>query len=94
MRVQSGCRILLTNICFTSLEITFAELFRHLSEDDEHVDDEHVDDRRVAKVTIVDRGSSKGGGAEVDLTAPPSLCARSSVPSTLPSYYLMMTWWA
>ena len=63
--VQSGCRIHLTKIRFTSLEITFAELFLYLSEDDER-----VDERRVAKVTIADRGSSSGGGADVDLTAP------------------------
>ena len=55
----------------------FAELFLYLSEDDER-----VDEGRVAKVTIADRGSSSGGGADMDLTAPPSLCARSSVPST------------
>ena len=75
MCVQSGCRILLTKIRFTSLEITFAGLY--LSEDDER-----VGERRVAKVTIADRGSSSGGGDDGDLTAAPSLRARSSVSST------------
>ena len=68
--MQGGCRILLTKILFTSLEITLAE------------DDELVGERRVAKVTIVDHGSSSGGGTDMDLTAPPSFCARSSVPGT------------
>ena len=42
-------------------------------------DDKRLDERRVAKVTIADCGSSSGGGADVDLTEPPS---RSSVPNT------------
>ena len=53
---------------------TFAELFLYLSEDDER-----VDELRVAKVTIADRGSSSGGGADVDLTVPPvALCEEFS----------------
>ena len=55
------------------LEITFAELSLHLSEDDERVGERHV-----AKVTSADRGSSSGGGAEVDLTAPITLCEEFS----------------
>ena len=62
MCVQSGYRILLTKYAFTSLEITFAELFLYLS-DLFSEDDERVDERRVAKVTIADRGPSSGGGA-------------------------------
>ena len=45
MCVQSGCRILLTKLRFTSSEKMFAELFLYLSEDDER-----VDEWRVAKV--------------------------------------------
>ena len=60
-----------------SLEITFAELFLYLSEDNDR-----VDEQRVAKVTIADHGSSSSGGADVILTVPLLLCARSSVPST------------
>ena len=48
VRMQSGCQIL-TKIPFTLLDITFAELFLHLSDEDER-----VGERRVAKVTIMD----------------------------------------
>ena len=50
------------------IHVTFAELFLHLSEDDKC-----VGEQSVAKVTSADRGSSSGGGAEVDLTAPVAL---------------------
>ena len=60
----------------TSLEITFEELFLYLSEDDQR-----VDEQCMAKVMIEDLESSSGGGTDVDLTAPPSLRARCSVPS-------------
>ena len=68
VRVQSGCRTLLTKIRFTPLSVTFAELFLHLSEEDDC-----VGERCVYKVTIADRPGN-GGGTEVDLTAPVSLC--------------------
>ena len=68
VRVQSGCRTLLTKIRFTPLSVTFAELFLHLSEEDDC-----VGERCVYKVTIADRPGN-GGGTKVDLTAPVSLC--------------------
>ena len=74
LSVQGGCQILLTKICFTSLEMTFAELFLHLSEDDKCVGESHV-----AEVTSTDRGSGSSGGAEVDLTASIALCKKFSV---------------
>ena len=50
VHMRSGCRILLTKIHFTSLDITFVELlFLHLSEEDER-----VGEQRVAKVIIAD----------------------------------------
>ena len=58
------------------LESTFAELSLHLSEDDERLGERHV-----AKVTSADCGSSSGGGAEVDLTAPIALCEEFSAKS-------------
>ena len=67
VRMQSGCQSLFAKIRFTSLEITFAKLFLHVSGDDE----------RVAKVTLADRRSSRGGGAKVDLT-PVALCEEFS----------------
>ena len=73
MRVQSK----ITFAKLFLLEITFAELFLHLSEDDERVGERHV-----AKVTSADRGSSSGGGAEVDLTSPVALCEEFSVNQT------------
>ena len=51
------------------LEITFAELYLHLSEDNERVGERHV-----TKVTSADRRSSSGGGTDVYLTAPVALC--------------------
>ena len=72
VRVQSGCRTLQTKIRFTPLSVTFAKLFLHLSEDD------RVGERCVYKVTIADRPGN-GGGTEVDLTAPVSLCEEFDV---------------
>ena len=60
VRVLSGCCTLLTKIRFTPLNVTFAELFLHLSEEDNH-----VGKRCVCKVTIADR-LGNGGGTEVD----------------------------
>ena len=54
------------------MEIAFAQLFLHISENDER-----VGERCVAKVTRA-RGSSSGGGAEVDMTAPVALCEEFS----------------
>ena len=71
---QSGYRILFMKIRFTPLDIMLVELFLHLSEEDER-----VGERRVVKVTIADRGSSSGGGTEVDLTAPVALCVEFCV---------------
>ena len=74
VRVQSGYRIILTKIRYASLEIMFAELhvFLHLSEDDEHVG------KRCVHGQGNDRGSSGGGGAQVDLTASVALCEEFS----------------
>ena len=79
VHVQNGGRPLLTKIRLTSLEITFGfvGLFLYLNEEDEH-----VGQRCVAKVTIADRGSSSGGGAEVDLTTPVTLCEEFSAKIT------------
>ena len=68
VRVQSGCCTLLTKIHFTPLSVRFAELFLHLSEEDDR-----VGERCVYKVAIADRPGN-GGGTEVDLTALVMLC--------------------
>ena len=68
VHVQSGCRTLLTKICFTLLSVTFAELFLHLSEEGDR-----VDELCVYKVMIADRPGN-GGGTDVDLTAPVIVC--------------------
>ena len=71
--MQSGCRTLLTKIRFTPLSVTFAELFLHLSEEDDR-----VGERCVYKVTVADRPGNRGG-TEVDLTAPVMLCDEFNV---------------
>ena len=62
VRVQSGCRTLLTKIRFTPLSVTFAELFLNMSEEDDR-----VGERCVYKVTIADRPGNVRSRSQIDL---------------------------
>ena len=66
--IQSGQHCLLSKIFFAPLDITFNDLFIHVSGGDHCVSDDCI----IENVKISNRQGT--GGAEVELGAPISLC--------------------
>ena len=58
-RVHSGCRTLLTKIRFTPLSVTFAELFLHLSKEDDRVGERCVYIRSRSQIDLVTEEAPK-----------------------------------
>ena len=70
VQIQSGQRCLLSKILFAPVDITFTDLFAHVSGGDHRVS--KLNDCVIEKVKISDRRGT--GGVEVELGALISLC--------------------